>query len=530
MVRKVVLTMMSVILTFGVIIGCSSNTNNSSSSNSGAPAQSSGSSDDSTPAKAPAPKLKIALGTNHLPYIEGSSNINNDVITKKLNELSGFDVSYELIPENEFAERMTLLLAGGDYPDIIGANGLGQAYMTPALDANVFLPLDDLIKEHAPNILKNMPEEAWIQPEVAYKGKIYSIPSTHSILNERVVLIRKDWLDKLNLEIPVTVEDYVEVMRAFRDGDPNENGKADELPTSGRESLAWAEMFFGAYNVLFNGWRELDGKIVPSTVHPDMKDALNLYQMLYTEKLLDNEVFVNKKQDVQDKVVGAGIVGMWLAGASDVANVQKQFIENGHTDAEVIAIPAPIGPDGKGGLFRRSFIATDVFVIPASTKDPVAAIKYLDWFYSDEAQNFFMWGVDKNGEINTAGTFEYDVDDKAWLDQHVAIEDFFKLIGPGSRLVNEEYMKHVPGGEEISKAIEIVNNEGRSLNNYGMPLLPAYTNDPDLFYRGYWLEYAAKAITGVVNVDDTFDSFVADWYAKGGQNWVDQASEWYYSR
>ena len=89
------------------------------------------------------------------------------------------------------------------------------------------------------------------------------------------------------MEMPATVDEYVEMLKAFRDKDPNGNGKADELPTSGREFGRWMDHLFAMYGVaMWEGypeWDEYNGKIQYAGTTDNMREAIKFIRMLYEE-------------------------------------------------------------------------------------------------------------------------------------------------------------------------------------------------------------------------------------------------------
>ncbi|MCZ8515427.1 extracellular solute-binding protein [Paenibacillus filicis] len=472
-------------------------------------------------------KLKIGIGTEGLQYIEGSPNINDDKYTKKLRELSKTDVTLDLIPHREFDQKLTLLFAGGELPDLLQTHGINKPEVAPAVDTGILIPLNDLIDKYGPNLKKNISKEAWDFASVSKDGKIYGIPTTNPTPNGNVMMVRKDWLDKLGLKPPKTVDEYIDMLRAFRDKDPNGNGKADEIPYSGREKLAFTEAFFGAYDVLPADWKFENGQLVPNMIRPQMKTALGVYKKLYEEKLLDNEVFVQQAKDWDAKIKAKGIVGLWTHAAR-MADKWSAEVKTGTPSAQLEVIPAPTGPDGKGGFGIGSQVGGNVWVIPKTTKNPQAAIQFLDWFYSDEAQKFLTYGLEgedytvDNGKINYK--FPQKQDEIYKEEMH---QNWLRLVGP-SYLTNNEFMKARPSGDLVLKAIDLANKEGRKNDGMGMPALPTLQSRPELGKDGLWLELAAKIVTGKESVD-AFDKFVEDWKKRGGDQVIKEATEWYKS-
>lgn len=471
------------------------------------------------------PKLQIGQTTAGQQYIEASPDINKDKYVVKLRELSGIDITIDpLIPWVDYNQKINLLFAGGDLPDLLQVHGINAAEVAPAVDRNVLLPLNDLIDEHGPNLKKHIPEEAWQSPKVSKNGIIYAIPKVNFVKNDNVVYLRKDWLDALGLDVPKTVEEYIEMLRAFKEQDPNGNGQADEIPVSGRVNFAYTDIFFGAYDVIPTAWKYENDQLVPNFIRPAMKDALQVYAQLYQEKLLDNEFMVQQGKDWDAKIKGQGIVGMWQHAASYPDKWLMEVQANTPT-AEVVMAPAPIGPDGKGGASLGSGLGM-VYVIPSSNKQPEIAIQFLDWMYSEEAKTFVTYGIEgdtytiENGEIK----YKYpETQEEIYEEQMYNI--FLDYVGQ-RYLENTEFMSGRNHGDLIVEAMSIGNSEGRKNDGSDMPAMPTLLARPELAYDGLWMEFAAKVMTGELSIEE-FDQFVADWKARGGDKLIQEATEWY---
>ncbi len=138
-------------------------------------------------------------------------------------------VEYELMTPpagSDATEYLNMLFASEDYPDIFRPIGGMERTL---IQQGAALPLDDLLKEYAPHVWNSIPEEAWDVVRAATPdGKIYYVPKVYMI-PERAALLRQDWLDNVGLDMPETLEEYREMLIAFRDQDPNGNGEKDEL-------------------------------------------------------------------------------------------------------------------------------------------------------------------------------------------------------------------------------------------------------------------------------------------------------------
>src|SRR5690606_15586296 len=98
----------------------------------------------------------------------------------------------------EFVERMNVMYASGDIPDVVNASGaLTAPEMANAIENGVFMPLNDLLEKHGQNLLKVIPQAAWEM--VSYDGVIYGIPDYLFNPNRRATMIRMDLVEKAGL-------------------------------------------------------------------------------------------------------------------------------------------------------------------------------------------------------------------------------------------------------------------------------------------------------------------------------------------
>jgi putative aldouronate transport system substrate-binding protein len=496
-----------------VAVGCSSKPENAASD-----------------ASKPVPTIKVALSTKSLPYVEASPKINEDKYVKKLRELSGTNVQFELIPHQDFEQKLGLILASGELSDLLEIRGINTPVASPAVSNGAFLELNDLIDKYAPNLKNKISKEVWNSPTLSKDGKIYAIPNLTEVTHSQAVYVRKDWLDKLGLKAPKTIDEYTTVLRAFRDNDPNGNGKADEIPFSGRKNFRFAELFFGAYDVspgddLKQGaWKYVNNQLVPNYVRPEMKEALAVYKKLYQEKLIDNEIFVQEGKDWDAKIKGAARVGMWMHDPS-YPDKWLSEVRQGDPKAEILIIPAPIGPDGKGGTSIISSIGS-AFAIPKSSKNAEAVLKFLDWFYTDQAEQFMTYGLEGEDYTMNNGKIEYKYPTTPdGINKENMHLKFMRITGP-SYVDNKAFMKGRNEGGLITAAMDVANAEGRKNDGIDMPLPAAMQSHPELAKNGLWMETAAKIIIGTESID-YFDKFVEDWKKRGGDQIIQEATKWY---
>ena len=183
---------------------------------------------------------------------------------QELEKRTGISVKFEVTPADQYNTTMqTRLAAAKDLPDLIRLPDDPIRYAKGGL----IIPLDDLIGSYAPSILI-FSGKARRCTMTAPDGAIYTLSAVvdaRSMVNLNGLGMRKDWLETLNLEEPDTIDQWFDVLMAFKEGDPNGNGKKDEIPViainvNGLYKLAWS---YGLHLALSDGWYpDEDGKIV----------------------------------------------------------------------------------------------------------------------------------------------------------------------------------------------------------------------------------------------------------------------------
>ena len=223
-------------------------------------------------------------------------------------DILGFGVIMPYIEWNggiTYTEQINLRIAAGDAPDVYAVvNGMENQL----INDGAILDLTDYLQEYAPHCWELVGEDVWNfirKNDPTGQNRIWYVPKVFDY-QRHGAMIRQDWLDKLGLKMPTTQDELVEVLRAFKTGDPNGNGIADEIPTGGREEARWMDFLFYEYGIAmfegYPGWDLYDGELTYSAVTPNMKDALQWLSQLYAEGLIDPETLFNDKTSWDGKV------------------------------------------------------------------------------------------------------------------------------------------------------------------------------------------------------------------------------------
>lgn len=283
---------------------------------------------------------------------------------------------------SDSAQAFSTMLADKKLPDIIH-------YQTSELNEigpdGALIPLDDLIEEHAPNIKKffeDAPEAK--AAATAGDGHIYSIPGTLAPVGSKGLpsqgfFIRQDWLDKLGLETPKTVDEFYNVLKAFRDKDPNGNGKQDEIPYFDREGIA--SNLYQLFGARTGAFADAEGKIVDGRITEEYKNAIREVAKWYKEGLVDPEIFTRGQQS-REQLLSTNLGGSTHDWFSSTASYNDKYPEVGLEFITMLP-PADINGVVKEDI-GRSLLHGLAWGISKDNADPVRTIKYFDWWLSEE--------------------------------------------------------------------------------------------------------------------------------------------------
>ena len=292
-------------------------------------------------------------------------------------------------------QAINTMLASGELPDIITANATN---MSSVVSQGALIPLDDLIAEYAPNIqkfLEDYPEA--VASGTGADGQIYLLSGTlggeaGQTLPSMGLFIRMDWIEKLNLEVPTTLEEFEEVLYAFRNDDPNGNGIQDEIPYFYRDKgIHTLYQFWNAYrNFYIDGD---DGKVHYGQAEEEYKNALTDLTRWYADGIIDPEIFTRGSQARQE-LLGNDIGGCtidWFASTGQMNDTLKETVP----DMDFAAIAPPADVNGVVKLNQgRSALHSVKIGISVNCEDPVTVIKFLDFCYTQTGSRLLRCGIE----------------------------------------------------------------------------------------------------------------------------------------
>lgn len=297
----------------------------------------------------------------------------------------------------------TLALSSKPLPDIIHGT---RANLTKAVLEGALIPLDDLIERRAPDIKRYFELYPSVKRATAsVDGKHYYIANFREPGPAMGFFIREDWLNKLNLEVPTTVDEYYNVLKAFRERDPNGNGQKDEIPylyrDKGVDGLLQLWGVGGGYSVFVEG---NDGKLVYNRTSPEYKNAMINLAKWYKEGLIDPEIFTRgqKARDILFADNTGGSTHDWFSSTASFNKTIGQPTKGANGEDipakvagfSIIAIPPPADVYGEIKETYARNTLTQGWGISKDNKFPEQTMKYFNFWFTDTGRRLNEFGIE----------------------------------------------------------------------------------------------------------------------------------------
>src|SRR5699024_7445451 len=326
--------------------------------------------------------------------------------------MTNVKVNFRMTPDNVITEKLNLTLGGGDMPDAFHTTFMSDNDMMKYGKQGVFIPLNDLIDDYAPNFKKVLEENPIIEQQITFPdGNIYGFPKItdeefFAYRTKEKPWIKEEWLEKLNMDVPETTEEFHDFLTAVKDyGD-------DVTPYGGREITPLLNFLKCSFSVGTRGVSNANVDEDPETgelrffpISEDYKNLLEYMNTLYEEGLIAQNIF-----SIEDD--------QYRANVSEGKYASTVFFNpvvsvGGDNVNDFIGMPALEGPNGDRDFITLSPLADNksAFIITNENEHPVATVRWIDHFYGEEGMELFFMGIEgETFEFNEDGDPEY-VDD-----------------------------------------------------------------------------------------------------------------------
>lgn len=435
---------------------------------------------------------------------------------------TGVQLQFIQPPANQSKEALNMLLASGDLPDVIeyswatfpggGAKAISDGYI---------MKLNDAIEQYAPNFKKYLEENPEVDKQIKTDdGSYYVFPFIRGddmLKTYQGPIIRKDWLDELGLPVPETIDDWYTTLKAFKE----QKGVAAPLSFLSTPTTLFAldgGAFVGAYGVKKDFTLSADGEIIYGPMEQGYKEFLTTFRKWYEEGLIDNNIATVDVKTLDSNMTsersGASV---WNSGAG--ISKWSGVLKEQNPDAQLIGAPYPVVEKGDTPMFGQkdyAFVTTGGSVAVSATSQNVeAAVRMLDYGYSEEGHMFFNFGIEGTSYTLVDGYPTYTdlmLNNEEELAPAQALSMYTRASYSGPFVQDKRYSEQVTLMQEQKDALKTW-----SKTDTDKYVLPPVSMSPDESTEFASImndintlvdEMTLKIILGTVPVD-SFDDYVA---------------------
>ena len=408
--------------------------------------------------------------------------------------------------------KLNTMIAARELPDLFRVTKVSD--MQQFIDEGMLMPLDDLLEANGPNILKEVGDILPDAPANKIDGHTYMMLSGSTAYTSNLN-VRVDWLKRLGLEMPTDLDSLYDVLHAFTYADPDGNGQQDTvgivMPMA--QFMQWDNLF-GAFGICFEkNYLMEDGIVTTYMKAPAYLEAIHYLRKLYQDGVMDPDFATMPAMTAHERLwTGrSGVYGFQSVGPTNNWYPGRYTEEMPEDPAEVFGFANIVGPDGFGGSPKQYPSMTEGWVVSSTCKNPEAAIRLIDYLYTQEGDELTYLGVEG---------LMYE-----WIDEENGV---YRRLGE----YTDDAIHRANGGFTYWFNLIADNCEARTLNNLtreGQELARAHAIDHPVIYSALEseMEYGtslvqitrealAQLIVTTGDVEAEYNAFVKRWNDEGG--------------
>jgi putative aldouronate transport system substrate-binding protein len=465
-------------------------------------------------------------------------------IKEKVLKDENIDVTFIPVPRGDETQALINLMAAGTPPDLCitysadnitnwaGQGGIfdvGPYVDTTLKDLKAFLGPDKALTGR--DFIRRNMESA--------TGKVWSIPAKRMNVARLNTFIRKDWLDKLGLPIPRTTQEYYDALVAFKEKDPGNVGKSRVIPFTMTTDVRWnagniLESFIDVNVSVKDRW--VNTVAERYLLLPGYKEGVRFLNKMFNAGLIDTDFPLYSSEDPVKNLLKSGVVGSFGHNWDQIFRESDALftdLQKNVPDGEWVAVDCMTSSDGI--THKISYDAAGVnYFVPASSKNPEAALRYLNWLARYENYHFIQTGPE--GIVHTIVDGVPKLNPSAgggWIQNSAQNIDYTPMMNGMFLETEEDSIRAIASGypwpaERVFEAYNISMNNAQpgpiitttSPLTVSGPLNQTLTDKATVVF--------VNAITASpANFDRVFDNGISDWLASGAKAVADERQEKY---
>ena len=444
-----------------------------------------------------------------------ASQVKNDYndldVYQELEARTGVHIEWQMSSGADTQTNFNLMISSNQLADVMYGAGYYSDGIQAGIDDGYFLDLTDLVPEYAPhyNAVRNS-NDRYRKASMTDSGRIGALYQFQKSIQPPWdgLQVRKDWLDELGLDLPVTYDDWHEALTGFK-----EMGVYAPLSLMGNGAYDLASAFMSGFGVT-GGWQLTeDGTAAYGPYLDGWKDYVSLMSQWYAEGLVDPDFMTANYYFGDTTMIVTGKTGAWTSMYT-MASLYEQTTED--TDMVIAACTAPrVNEDDVIHLrLADQYYSGQPHAISANTEHAELILRWFDYLFTEEGSMLCNYGVEGD---------TYTLDDEGnpvWTDKVMNSPDGYSFaqaqcnyaMPPSSQPYWYDWTRELQGLDE--EDVGMLDIWGSDDQDWVMPNDLSLTADEaverssimtdiDTFYR----EQTAQMITGVLDVETNWDSY-----------------------
>ena len=329
-------------------------------------------------------KIMVPISANH------SKSLGDLEMIQEYEKMANVHVEWDEVSEQAYNERYKLVLASNELPDAFGSGfSYDGSIVYRYAKEGLIIPLEDLIESSTVNMKKYFNEREDFRKLCTYPdGHIYALPSIDENQNIRMgnfIAANYTFLEKLGMDVPETIDELEEYLRAATSTDLNGDGK-NEIglsfnktdPTITPNKITRMFSMFGVSwepNTYLHYTGEGDFVFAPTM--KETREALEYFHTWYADGLIDQEIFTQDAAQLKAKGTDQGV-------ALGIASTYPELNGSNAEKNEYHLIPAPKMSNGEDGIWYRDGLipgfSANQFFITNVNQYPAETLRYIDYW------------------------------------------------------------------------------------------------------------------------------------------------------
>ncbi len=349
-----------------------------------------------------------------MPFLHSAFMSSYDEVKciQEIAEKTNVKVKFVHPPVGQETEAFNVMVASGDYPDAIYYRWSDYpGGLTKAIQDGLLISLTPY-EDKLPNLLAMFEENPMIAAQARLDDNTLPwMPAAANDLHRRAfagTLVRQDWLNKVGLKMPTTVDEFKAMLVAFKNGDPNGNGKADEIGLVDDKTAAFIKSLGTAWGVR-DKWMidPATGKVVYGPIQAAYKDYLKTMNEWYSEGLIDPE-FASVDTKMRQAKISSNIAGVFYGNTADFEKYVK-LLSGEVPEVDWEGMPYLLGPAGVDYAYdenRVRLVWGQGVGVTTDCKNVEAVLRFLDYGYSKEGYDYYGWGIEGESYTKENGVYK----------------------------------------------------------------------------------------------------------------------------